>query len=147
MTLNEWLFRPCFIGKASVFLKKVAAFSSWLVLAVTMGGFAVKAQTTATLTVQANQPGAFFRVILSNPVNGQLNTVTNGFFAVASLPGGALQLGVAPYLDENLVYWTATNAALLEATNLAGPWTTNNTQAPPILVPESSTLDFFHLAQ
>ena len=92
------------------------------------------------------QPGAFFRVTLTNPVNGQLDTVPRAFFAVAS-SGGPLQLGVARYADENLVYWTATNATLLEATNLAGPWTTNNNQSAPIQVPESPTSEFFRLMQ
>jgi alpha-N-arabinofuranosidase len=34
-----------------------SAFRIWLVLAMMIGGLGVHAQTTATLTVQANQPG------------------------------------------------------------------------------------------
>lgn len=109
----------------------------------------VPGQTNQIISLPSGilQPGTFFRVALSNPVNGQLNTNTNAFFAVASSPGGPLQLGVARYPDENLVYWTATNATLLEATNLAGPWRTNNNQSAPIQVPESPMSEFFRLIQ
>jgi alpha-L-arabinofuranosidase len=93
------------------------------------------------------QPGAFFRVILSNPVNGQLNAVTIAFFAVASPPGTPLQLGWARYPDATLIYWTSPGVTLLKATNLAGPWMTNVNQAAPIPVPESSTSEFFRLIQ
>jgi hypothetical protein len=93
------------------------------------------------------QPGAFFRVILSNPVNGQLNAVSNAFFAVPSSPDSPVWLGVARYPDENLIYWTTTNATLLKAINLTGPWMTNGNQAPPIPIPESSTSEFFRLIQ
>lgn len=93
------------------------------------------------------QPGTFFRVTLNNPVNGQLNTVTDGFFAVAQSAGGPLWLGVARYPDENLIYWTVTNATLLKATSLSGPWMTNGNQIAPIFVPESATSEFFRLIQ
>ncbi|HXR49245.1 MAG TPA: alpha-L-arabinofuranosidase C-terminal domain-containing protein [Candidatus Limnocylindrales bacterium] len=109
----------------------------------------VPGQTNQVISLPTDvlQPGAFFRVNLSNPANGQLNSITNAFFAVASSPGGPLQLGVARYPDENLVYWTATNATLLEATNLAGPWTTNSNQSAPIQVPGSPMSEFFRLTQ
>jgi alpha-L-arabinofuranosidase len=109
----------------------------------------VPGQTNQAISLSAGilQPGAFFRVILSNPVNGQLNVVTNAFFAVASPPGSPLQLSWARYPEENLIYWTAPGATLLKATNLAGPWMTNANQAPPIPVPESSTSEFFRLIQ
>ncbi len=109
----------------------------------------VPGQTNQIISLLAGilQPGAFFRVTLSNPINGQLDTVSRAFFAVASLSGGPLQLGVARYADQNLVYWTTTNATLLEATNLVGPWMTNGNQAAPIQVPESPTSDFFRLKQ
>lgn len=106
-------------------------------------------QTNLNISLPAGvlQPGAFFRVTLSHPVNGQLNTGTNAYFAVASSPGGPLQLGVAHYPDENLIYWTITNATLLETTNLGGPWATNNNQAAPIQVPASPWSEFFRLKQ
>jgi alpha-L-arabinofuranosidase len=109
----------------------------------------VPGQTNQVISLPVGflQPGAFFRVILSNPVNGQLNNVANAFFAVAQSAGSRLQLGVARYPDQNLVYWTATNATLLKATNLAGPWVTNSNQAAPIVVPESATREFFRLIQ
>ena len=100
-----------------------------------------------SLPTSVTQPDAFFRVILSNPVNGQLNTVANAFFAVASSPGSPLWLGVARYPDVNLLYWTSTNATLLKATTLAGPWLTNGNQAAPIRVPESAVSEFFRLIQ
>ena len=109
----------------------------------------VPGQTNQIISLPAGflQPGAFFRVILSNPANGQLNTVANAFFAVAQSAGSPLQLGVARYPDQNLVYWTATNATLLKATNLAGPWVTNSNQAAPIPVPELPRSEFFRLIQ
>ncbi|HLZ53228.1 MAG TPA: hypothetical protein VKS19_02000, partial [Verrucomicrobiae bacterium] len=123
----------------------------------TADGTVVTSGTLAFVPGQTNQiislpvgvllPGAFFRVTLTNPVNGQLNSLTNAFFAVASSSGGPLQLAVAHYPDENLIYWTITNATLLEATNLAGPWATNNNQAAPIQVPESPLSEFFRLKQ
>jgi hypothetical protein len=109
----------------------------------------VPGQTNQVISLLAGflQPGAFFRVILSNPVNGQLNTISNAFFAVASSAGSPLWLGVARYPDVNLIYWTTTNATLLKATNLAGPWVTNGIQAAPIPVPESPMSEFFRLIQ
>jgi alpha-L-arabinofuranosidase len=109
----------------------------------------VPGQTNQVISLPAGvvQPGAFFRVILSNPVNGQLNTVTNAFYAVASSPGSPLWLGVARYPGENLIYWTTTNATLLKATNPAGPWMTNSNQGAPIPVPESPMSEFFRLIQ
>ena len=109
----------------------------------------VPGQTNQVILLPAGilQPGAFFRVTLSNPVNGQLDTVSRAFFAVASSSGSPLQLGVARYAAENLVYWTVTNATLLKATNIAGPWLTNDNQAAPIPVPELQTSEFFRLMQ
>jgi len=54
---------------------------------------------------------------------------------------------VARYPDVNLLYWTSTNATLLKATTLAGPWLTNGNQAAPIRVPESAVSEFFRLIQ
>jgi hypothetical protein len=108
----------------------------------------VPGQTNQVISLPASllPPGAFFRVSLSNPVNGQLDTVPQAYFAVAS-SGSPPQLGVARYADQNLVYWTATNATLLKATNLVGPWVTNGNQAAPIAVPEVPMSEFFRLIQ
>jgi alpha-L-arabinofuranosidase len=91
------------------------------------------------------QPGTFFRVTLSNPVNGQLGGIPRGYFAADSLPGAPLKIELARYPDEALVYWTDPAAILLEATNVIGPWTTNSNAANPIRIPESPVTEFFRL--
>ena len=109
----------------------------------------VPGQTNQVISLPADflQPGAFFRVILSNPFHAQLNTVTNAFFAIPSSPGSPLLLSLARYPDEKLIYWTTTNATLLKATDLKGAWMTNVDQTAPIVVPESPTSEFFRLVQ
>ena len=92
------------------------------------------------------QPGTFFRVTLSNPVNSQLAGVARACFVENSLPDHPLQIGLARFSDENLIYWTDPSAILQESTNMMGPWTTNNS-AGPIRIPESQTSEFFRLVR
>jgi hypothetical protein len=95
----------------------------------------------------ALQPGAFFRLTLSNPVNGQLGSVGRGYFAESSAPGDPLQLHVASYPDEKLIYWTLPTATLLQATSLNGPWNVLTNVPGPIRIPESAPVEFFRLRQ
>jgi len=112
----------------------------------------VPGQTNQVISLPAGvlQPGAFFRVILSNPIQAQLNTdipQSGTFFAVPASPGSPLRLSLARYPDEKLIYWTTTNATLLKAMTLAGPWMTNSDQMGPIVVPELPMAEFFRLIQ
>jgi alpha-L-arabinofuranosidase len=101
--------------------------------------------TNLPLPATLLQPGTFFRVTLSNPVNSLLGGIPRGYFAADPLPGAPLKIGLALYPDETLVYWTDPTATLLEATNVIGPWTTNNNAANPVRIPDSPAAEFFRL--
>jgi hypothetical protein len=104
---------------------------------------------SATIPVPpgALQPGAFFRVTLSNPINGQMGGLVRGYFVQNSNPGDPLKLGLANYPDERLVYWTQPAATLLESANVTGPWIVLTNVAGPIRIPESAPAEFFRLMQ
>jgi hypothetical protein len=97
--------------------------------------------------IALRQPGTFFRVSLSNPVNAQLGAVTRSYFVQDSLPQDPLALGLASYPDERLVYWTAPAATLLQATHVAGPWLTVSNALCPIRIPRNQITEFFRLIQ
>ena len=91
------------------------------------------------------QPGAFFRVTLSNPVHGQLDTVTRAYFGQpqsATLPP---QLGCIQFADETLVYWNDSSSVLLQTTNLAGAWITKSTTPSPLRLDLSRPQELFRL--
>jgi hypothetical protein len=93
------------------------------------------------------QPGTFFRVSLSNPVNSQLGGAWRSYFAVTSAPGDPFRLGLAFYPDEKLIYWTWPTATLQETTNVSGPWTSLNGAVSPIRIPGSDSQEFYRLAR
>jgi alpha-L-arabinofuranosidase len=101
--------------------------------------------TNLPLPAALLQPGTFFRVSLGNPVNGQLGAMSRAYFVEDSSPDDPLKIGLALYPDETLVYWTDPTATLLEATNVIGPWTTNNNAANPVRIPDSPAAEFFRL--
>jgi alpha-L-arabinofuranosidase len=103
--------------------------------------------TNLPLPAALLQPGTFFRVTLSNPVNGQLGGIPRGYFAADSLPDDPFKIGLALYPDEKLVYWTWPAATLQEATNVPGPWTSLGDAVGPIRIPESDTRKFYRLAR
>jgi hypothetical protein len=91
------------------------------------------------------QPGTFFRVTLSAPVNGQLGAASRAYFTVESLPSDPLTLGLAHYPDERLVYWTDSTATVLEPTNVAGPWATLSSAVCPVWIPGAQTTEYSRL--
>jgi alpha-L-arabinofuranosidase len=93
------------------------------------------------------QPGAFFRVTLSNPVNCQLTGPARSYFALASASGDPLQIGLAGYPDERLVYWTDPAATLQVSTNVSGGWATISNAVCPIRIPEPPAAEFFRLSR
>ena len=93
------------------------------------------------------QPGSFFRVTLSNPVNCQLGIVRRAYFAADSATDDPFRIGLAVYPDEKLVYWTWPAATLQETTNLLGSWTSLTNAVCPIRIPEADARKFYRLAQ
>jgi hypothetical protein len=93
------------------------------------------------------EPGAFFRVTLSNPVGGELDSVWRAYFSAETPPDAPLQLGVAVYADEMLLHWANPSALLQAATIVTGPWVTASNAVSPIRIPRPQTSEFFRLTR
>lgn len=85
------------------------------------------------------------RVTLSNPVNGQLASITRLFFV--SSAGNQPRLGLAQFPDETLVYWSQNGSVLQQSMEPSGAWETLTNFYSPVPVWPTNTEQFYRLKQ
>jgi hypothetical protein len=71
-------------------------------------------------------------------------TTGSGSITVTSGPAGSVTLG-SSFNGSNLTLTWPGNGVLLEATNVAGPWTTNASASSPFMVTPSGPQKFFRI--
>jgi uncharacterized protein YjdB len=132
----------------------------------------INSSMTAAQTQQASVTGNFAQVtnapvtgaavdwtssnpgVLTVDSSGLITAVANGTAKVSATVGGVTGTSALITVGPQTIGFTRTGSSLtlnwqtgtlLQSTNVAGPWTTNNTAVSPYTIPMTNRMQFFRL--